>query len=183
MKNVLIILAPGFEEVEAITVIDLLRRAGMNVTTASIAEKQVTGSHNIPVIADELFDAISGKSYDMTILPGGPGVKNLVRSDRVLQHLQNQAREDKYIAAICAAPVVLNKAGLLQKKSITSYPSEEQNFTSSEYFYDNVVVDGHIITSRAVGTAIDFSLKLIEILTDKKNADNVAEKILYDVAN
>ena len=179
MKNALVILAPGFEEIEAITIIDLLRRGGVKLTTASIAGKQVTGSHNIPVIADELQDNIYAKEFDMVILPGGPGVDNLAESVKVLNLLKKQNKADKHIAAICAAPVVLNKAGLLGNKKVTSYPSEQHVFTVSDYMYENVVVDNKIITSRAVGTAIDFSLKLIEILAGKEMAAKVADKILY----
>lgn len=181
MKTVLVILAPGFEETEAITIIDLLRRALISVTTASISELQVTGSHDITVIADDLLLNLSNYKYDMIVLPGGPGVQNLADSELVLETLKNQSTAERYIAAICAAPVVLNKAGLLKNKSITSYPSEETTFSESNYFYEAVVVDNKIITSRAVGTAIDFSLKLIEILQGKKVADNVAEKILHPI--
>jgi len=181
MKSALVILAPGFEEVEAITVIDLLKRGGINVTTASITEKQVTGSHAITIIADYLLEKVAQETWDMIILPGGPGVKNLAGSEKVLSLLREQYKVDKHIAAICAAPIVLNKAGLLSNKSITSYPSEEHTFTESNYFYENVVVDDKIVTSRAVGTAIDFSLKLIEILVGKKIADEVANQILHPV--
>jgi len=179
MKKALVILTNGVEEVEAISVIDLLRRAGIDVTTSSISGEQVTGSHNITIQADTQIDDIKGLDFDIVILPGGPGTKNLRESDKVIKLVQNQHARGKYIAAICAAPTVLNMAGILSGKSITSYPSEEKTFTDSSYFYKNVVVDGNIITSRAAGTALDFAIKLIEILSGKKKADEVAEKILH----
>ena len=179
MKSALVLLAPGFEEVEAITIIDLLRRAGITVTTTSIANKEVTGSHNIPVIADTLVDQVSHIDYDIILLPGGPGVNKLANSEEVNKLIKTQAKKDKLLGAICAAPTVLNNAGLLKNKSVTSYPSEEKTFTDSNYLYENVVVDGKIITSRAVGTALDFSLKVIEILMGKEKAEDVAEKILH----
>jgi protein deglycase len=179
MKKALVILTNGVEEVEAISVIDLLRRAGIDVTTSSISGEQVTGSHNITIQADTEIDDIKGLDFDMVILPGGPGTKNLRESDKVIKLVQKQHARGKYIAAICAAPTVLNMAGILSGKSITSYPSEEKTFTDSSYFYKKVVVDGNIITSRAAGTALDFAIKLIEILSGKKKADEVAEKILH----
>lgn len=179
MKNALVILAPGFEEIEAITIIDLLRRADINVTTASISEKEVTGSHNIPVIADALINEITNTDFDIVLLPGGPGVSNLEKSQKVLDLILVQAAKNKLLGAICAAPIVLNRAGLLTNKSVTSHPSEEKTFTNSNYLYENVVMDGNIITSRAVGTALDFSLKIIETLIGKDKAKDIAGKILH----
>ena len=179
MKSALVLLTPGFEEIEAVTIIDILRRAEINVTTASIAEKQVTGSHDIPIIADTLASEVSHEDYDIILLPGGPGVPKLADSEKVLELIKSQVSENKIVGAICAAPIVLNKAGLVNNKSVTSHPVEEQTFTNSNYVYDNVVIDGNIITSRAVGTALDFSLKVIEILEGNKKAKDVAEKILH----
>lgn len=179
MKSALVLLAPGFEEIEAITIIDLLRRAEINVTTASIAEKEVTGSHNIPVIADTLASEVSHKDYDIILLPGGPGVSNLVNSNKVNELIKAQVAENKLVGAICAAPIVLNNAGVIKNRTITSYPSEEKSFRESYYEYKNVVIDGKIITSRAVGTALDFALKIIETLVSKEKAKDVAGKILH----
>jgi len=181
MKNALIILTDGVEEVEAITVIDLLRRAEIDVTTASIAEDKVTGSHNITFFADAKIDDVKNTDFDIVILPGGPGTKHLRESEAVLDIVKRQNENGKYVAAICAAPTVLNKAGIMTGKSMTSHPSEEQTFVNSNYFYKNVVVDGNIITSRAAGTALDFSIKLIEILVGKNKAAEVAGKILHPI--
>ena len=181
MKKALVVLTNGVEEVEAISVIDLLRRAGIDVTTTSISGQQVTGSHNITIHADTQIENVKELDFDIVILPGGPGTKNLRESDDVIGLVQKQYSSGKYVAAICAAPTVLNKAGILSGKSITSYPSEEKTFTDSSYFYKKVVVDGNIITSRAAGTALDFAIKLIEILSGKKKANEVAEKILHTV--
>ena len=183
MKKALVILADGVEEVEAVSVIDLLRRAGIDVTTSSIAGETVTGSHDIIIHADTQIDQIKDIDFDMVILPGGPGTKNLRDSDKVIDMVKKQNLNGKYVAAICAAPTVLNKAGILKGKSITSFPAEEKSFTDSSYFYKNVVVDDNIITSRALGTALDFALKLIEILSGRKKADEVAEKILHITDN
>jgi len=182
MRKVLVILTDGVEEVEAISVIDLLRRAGIQVTTSSIAGKKVTGSHNITIHADTKIDDTKDTDFDMVVLPGGPGTKHLRESKDVIDIVKKQNSRGKYIAAICAAPTVLNKAGILSGKSITSFPAEEKTFTDSSYFYKNVVVDGNIITSRAVGTALDFSVKLIEILCGRKKAEEVAEKILHNAS-
>ena len=179
MKKALVILTNGVEEIEAISVIDLLRRADIDVVTSSISGEKVKGSHNITILADTQINEIKNLDFDIVILPGGPGTKNLRDSEDVIELVKNQNSQGKYVAAICAAPTVLNKAAILSGKSITSYPSEENSFTDSSYFYKNVVIDGNIITSRAVGTALEFALKLIEILVGKKKAQEVAEKILH----
>ncbi len=180
MKTALAILAPGFEEIEAITIIDLLRRAEINVTTTSITDPKVEGAHNITILADTLFQDSININYDLIILPGGqPGTTNLKKSDAVIDLLKRQNSKNKLIAAICAAPTVLADAGLVNGKNITSYPSEKGVFDSSNYKEDNVVQDGNIITSRAVGTAIDLSLFLIKKLCGEMKANEITEKILY----
>ena len=179
MKKALVILTDGVEEIEAISVIDLLRRADIEVITSSISGEKVIGSHNITIHADTQINEIKDLDFDIVILPGGPGIKNLRESKDVIELVIHQNQQNRFLAAICAAPTVLDKAGILSGKSITSYPSEESSFSDSSYFYKNVVVDGNIITSRAVGTALDFAIKLIEILVGKKKAYEVAEKILY----
>jgi len=179
MKTAIVILAPGFEEIETITIVDLLRRADINVTTASISEKEITGSHDIIINADVLLKDYSKHDFDIVILPGGPGANKLKKSKTVIDLLKKQSNEKKWIAAICAAPTVLEKAGLTTGKKITSYPSEKEVFINSDYKTDNVVQDGNIITSRAAGTAIEFSLYLIRILCDEKKAKEIAAKILF----
>lgn len=180
MKTAIVVLAPGFEEIEAITIIDLLRRAGINVTTASIAGKNITGSHDITIKADMLLEDLSKSEFDIVILPGGqPGSENLRNSDRVANLLQRQSDKNQLLAAICAAPTVFEKAGLTTGKRVTSHPSEEGKFSASDYKTDNVVLDGNIITSRAVGTAIEFSLFLIKMLCGENIATEIAAKILF----
>lgn len=180
MVKALVILAEGFEEIEAVTVIDLLRRAGIEVTTTSIDRQKVTGSHQISVIADSILSDVYYSSFDVIILPGGmPGSVNLRNSEQVRNFLTKQKNANKTIAAICSAPTVFEAAGLLKGKSVTSHPSDEQFFKDPLYKTDNVVIDDKIVTSRAVGTAIDFSLSLIEMFVGKKIADEIALKILY----
>ena len=179
--KVLIILADGFEEVEAITPIDILRRADLNVTTASLNSLQVLGSHNISVTADVTIDQIDCKEFDAVILPGGmPGTKNLLLSDRVIEIVQEMNRDNKLCAAICAAPQVLNKSGILNNTNFTCYPTVEKNIKNGTHKFENVVVSNNIITSKGVGTAIDFALAIIEYLVDTDAADIIAEQIVYE---
>ena len=180
MKNALIILADGFEEVEAVTVIDLLRRAGVVVNVAGLSGKNVTGLHNIVVVADMDLKSVLERDYNMLILPGGgPGTAALAASAETLELVRRYDKNGAYIAAICAAPTVLAKAGILDGREVTSYPGTENAFDGKFYKTDAVVVSGHIITSRAPGTAITFALTLAEILTGKESADLLREKICY----
>ena len=159
------ILANGFEETEAITVIDCLRRGGVEVDLVSIHEIHVTGSHNITVVADKLFEDMD--EYDGVFIPGGqPGSTNLGSDERVLNLIREYALEDKWISAICAAPTVLAKAGVIKGKHLTSYPTSNVNGIFDEAYYseDLVVVDGKMVTSRAMGTAIHLGIKLLEVL-------------------
>ncbi|MEE1312469.1 MAG: DJ-1 family glyoxalase III [Lachnospiraceae bacterium] len=179
--KVFVFLADGFEEIEGLTVVDLLRRAQIETITVSINDtKQVVGSHKIPVIADVIFDEIKEEKADMVVLPGGmPGTLNLKEHKGVESMILSNYHEDRYIAAICAAPSVFAELGLLDGKTATSYPSFEEALGKSNYVYDKVAVDGKIITSRGLGTAIEFAGKMIEILKDKKTADNVLESIVH----
>lgn len=181
MKKALVLLTDGVEEIEAITVIDLLRRADINVVTSSISGEKVTGSHNITFFADSQIHQVKNQDFDIVIIPGGPGTKNYRDSQDVIDLVKSQNSKNKFVAAICAAPTVLNKAGILSGKSVTSHPSEENTFTDSSYTYKNVVVDGNVITSRAVGTALDFATTLIELLVGREKAEEVAGKILHPV--
>lgn len=180
-KRALILLADGFEEIEAVSVIDILRRAGIKVTIASLDFKLVTGAHNVMIKSDCLVESIPEYEYDMLILPGGlTGVENLAESDSVKSIIKLFQVEDKYIAAICAAPTLLNKVGILSGKTITSYPSVRDEFKKvKEYVEDAVVIDGKLITSRGPGTAMAFAYALAEILVDKKTADSLKEGMVY----
>lgn len=167
VARVLVPLAAGFEELEAVTVIDLLRRAGIEVVAASLAPGPVTGSHGIAVQPDADLDEVLNQDFDMIVLPGGlPGATGLAEDTRVLQLLRRQAAARRYTAAICAAPGVLAKAGLLEGKRATSFPGflAPDSAPGIVLLEDPVVTDGRIITSRGPGTAMDFALALIERL-------------------
>lgn len=184
MKTVAILLADGFEEGEALFVVDILRRAGMQVDIVSTMDRlQVTGSHNITAIADCLLDK-QIETYDMIVLPGGlPGATNLRDNKQVIALVQSFNQQQKYIAAICAAPIVLQEAGVVKGKQITSYPGEkyESIFKDSIYKEDIVVVDGHIITSRGPATTLPFAYTLVDILGG--NSEVLKQGMLYDIVS
>lgn len=179
MKNALIILAEGFEEIEAITVIDLLRRAEIDVTVAGLSGQNICASRKTQVTSDTLLEKVAEAEFDIIILPGGqPGANNLMESKLVIRLIQKQVNMDKWLAAICAAPLVLQAAGVLKGKRMTSFPGLESHFEDSIYLTDSVVVDKRIITSRAVGTALDFAISIIENLCGKAMADTIAGQVL-----
>lgn len=180
-KQVCVFLADGFEEIEGLTVVDLLRRAGIEVTTVSITgELTIHGAHGINVQADKLFDEVDYKEQDMAVLPGGmPGTLRLGEHEGLKNVLQQYHAERKCIAAICAAPSVLGKYGILKGRKATSYPGFEDALEGATYIYDEVAVDDFVITSRGMGTAIAFSLKLIEKLMDAKKAEEIGNSIIY----
>lgn len=181
MKNTYLFLADGFEEVEALTVVDLLRRANISCTMISISGNHtVSGSHNIQVTADALFDETDFGSADMLILPGGmPGTKHLAAHEGLKTLLQTKAKTDCCLAAICAAPSVLGGNGLLNGLHATCYPGFEDKLTGAILSSSAVVHDGKVITSRGLGTAIDFALKLIELLEDKAASELISSSIQY----
>ena len=180
VPRVLVPLAEGFEEIEAVTVVDLLRRAGIDVRTASLAGARVTGSHGIPVEADISIDVADAADYDMIVLPGGmPGAEHLKRDPRIIALLRRFAAAGRYTAAICAAPGVLAHAGLLDNRRATSFPGflapdSAPGITLSDA---PVVVDGRVVTSRGPGTATEFSLALIELLCGRQAADAVGSRL------
>lgn len=177
MPAVLAILAEGFEEIEALTPIDLLRRAGAEVTVAALAEGiHVTGRSGVTVHADTSLASVGEKSFDCLFLPGGPGVKNLRADPRVNAMVRQHDAAGRWIAAICAAPTVLHDAGLLNGRRYTAHFSvaaELREIRSAE----RVVVDGRLITSRGAGTALDFGLMLIEKLFSPEKAREIAQSI------
>lgn len=161
MKRVLVPLAEGFEELEAVTVIDILRRAGIEVVVASLAGSPVTGSHGIRIAADTPLAAVVEQDFDMIALPGGmPGAEHLRNDPRVADFVRRLHGRGRPIAAICAAPMVLAAAGVLAGRRATSYPG----FLGEASTGEAVVVDGNVITSRGPGTALDFALTLVEAL-------------------
>jgi 4-methyl-5(b-hydroxyethyl)-thiazole monophosphate biosynthesis len=175
MAKVLVPLADGCEELEAVTIIDLLRRAGIEVVTAGLKPGIVKASRGVQLVPDVTLDVALQDEYDMVVLPGGmPGATHLGNDPRIISLLQKMAAADKYAAAICAAPVVLASAGLLDGKSATSYPGFLDAAPAARMHYraDAVVQDGRVVTSRGPGTAMDFALTLIKILSgDDKRAE------------
>ncbi|MDZ7803434.1 DJ-1 family glyoxalase III [Thiohalophilus sp.] len=176
MANVLIPLAQGCEELEAVTVIDLLRRAGVEVTTVGLDDQPVKASRGTVLMPDTTLEAVLDRDFDMIVLPGGlPGADHLNNDPRIHTLLLQMTDADKYTAAICAAPKVLASAGLLNGKHATSFPGALDNIQTDNLQYEQtpVVVDGKVITSRGPGTAMDFALTLIEHLLGKAKRDEV----------
>ncbi len=186
MASVLVPVAEGCEELEAITIIDLLRRAAIDVTTASLDRgdevRPVTASRGVVIIPDTTLDNAMKQTFDMIVLPGGlPGADNLDNDPRIHQLLTAMASADKYTAAICAAPKVLANAHLLEGKSATSYPGfiEKMDLSNTQVTDKSVVQDGKVVTSRGPGTAMEFALTLIQILAGKEKRDEVAAGLLF----
>jgi 4-methyl-5(b-hydroxyethyl)-thiazole monophosphate biosynthesis len=180
MSRVLVPLAEGFEEIEAVTLVDLLRRAGIEVHTAALAGRAVTGSHGIPVAADIALDAAQAADYDMIVLPGGlPGADHLKSDARVISLLRQFADAGRYTAAICAAPGVLAHAGLLDGRAATSYPGflGPDSAPGIRLSDAAVVIDGNVATSRGPGTAMEFGLALIELLEGAEARRQVQERL------
>ena len=170
-------LAQGFEEVEAISVIDMLRRAGVEVNLVSVDEKLVTGAHNITIKADMLIGA--EKPCEMIFLPGGmPGVTNLFNCEALREILIKQNNDKKMIAAICAAPMILGRLGIMEGKKAVCYPGFEDELKGADVLFDNVCVCSNIITSRGAGTALELSYELIKILKSKEKADDIKKGII-----
>ncbi len=166
--KVLIPMASGCEELEAVTLINIFRRAGFEVVSAGLAGEHglVECARGTMILPDTTLDQAITGDYDLVVLPGGqPGTDNLMRDGRVIKLVQDMQNQDRYVAAICAAPMVLGKAGVLQGKSATSYPGclDKMGLSGVKYLEDAVVVDGKIITSRGPGTAMDFALELVEV--------------------
>lgn len=179
MKSVAVLLAPGFEEIEAITVIDVLRRADIQVTVAGLGKGEITGSHEITVLPDKTLDEIQPEGFDMVVLPGGlPGTDHLREDPRVLAFVQEMARAGKHTCAICAAPTVLEAAGVAMGRTVTSHPVVREALKGLDYREDRVVVDGSLVTSRGAGTAMEFALELVRILAGSEKADLLAQLMI-----
>jgi len=181
MASVIVPLAQGCEEVEAVTVVDLLRRAGIHVVTAGLDAQPVRASRGVVLLPDTTLDEALQSDYDMIVLPGGlPGADHLGDDARIITLLQEMAADGKYTAAICAAPRVLARAGLLDGKHATSYPGalETAAIPGLEYSEEAVITDGNVVTSRGPGTAMDFALHLIELLEGKSERDTVEAGLL-----
>lgn len=176
MARVLVPLAEGCEELEAVTVIDLLRRAGIDVVSAGLAAGPVSASRGVTLLPDTLLDDVLDQTFDMVVLPGGqPGANHLERDPRIIKLLQRIAGGDGYVAAICAAPKVLASAGLLDGREATAYPGVLDALALPDVRLSSaaLVRDGRVITSRGPGTAMDFALELIRLLQGEQRRDEV----------
>ena len=182
MKKAAVFFADGFEEVEALTQVDLLRRAGIETVMVSIHDRAVVkGAHGIEINTDSLFDQKVLRDFDAVILPGGmPGTTGLENCMELKSLILDFNKSGRLIAAICAAPMVLGKLGILKGKKACSYPGFEKYLDGAEVIYQNVVKDGNIITSRGVGTAIDFAYTIIASLESESSAQEVIESIVYE---
>jgi len=173
-------LANGFEEIEAISIIDVLRRAEFDVTTVSIKEKiEVTGSHHIKILADKLFEDISFELFDMIILPGGmPGARNLNDHTGLREQILNFHEQNKWLGAICAAPLVFGNLGILKDKKATCYPGYENQLHGAVVTSEETEVSGKIITGKGAGVAIQFALEIIEQFKGEQFATELAKKMI-----
>ena len=178
MKRVLVPLAEGFEEVEAVTIIDILRRAGVEVVVASLAGSPVTGSHGIRLSADTPLAALAEQDFDMIALPGGmPGAEHLKKDPRIAGIVRSLHEKGRPVAAICAAPMVLAAAGVLDGRRATSFPGFLDDAVKSTVVGDAVVVDHGVITSRGPGTALDFALALVEELVGPSVRESIESRL------
>jgi 4-methyl-5(b-hydroxyethyl)-thiazole monophosphate biosynthesis len=184
MKRVLVPLAEGFEELEAVTIIDVLRRAGIDVVVASLGDSPVAGSHGIRIAADTPLGALAEQQFDMIALPGGmPGAEHLKKDARIAELVNRLRGEGKPVAAICAAPMVLAAAGVLDGRRATSYPGFLKDAKQTTVVADAVVSDSGIITSRGPGTALDFALALVAELAGRDVRNEVEAALQRDKAS
>lgn len=182
MSQALIFLATGYEEVEMLTVVDMLRRAGITIDMVSVTgSREVTSSHNVTIVADKLFDETDFDEASMLILPGGvPGTPNLLAHKGLCEKLKDFNEKDKLLSAVCAAPSILGELGILEGKKATCYPGYENKLTGATYVKQPVVSDKNVTTSRGMGTCIEFGAAIIERFYGKEKADEIKEKIIYN---
>lgn len=183
-KKVAVFLADGFEEVEAIAPIDLLRRAEIQVDTVSLTDESlVTSARKVKVVADKVINEINFDKYDMLILPGGPGHENYFKSQLLLDKVLEFSKDtkNKKVGAICAAPLILSKLGILENKKAICFPACENGLLEGKPIltHERVVIDGNIVTSRSAGTAIDFALEIISQLLGSKKSKEIKDEIVY----
>lgn len=181
MSRAAIFLAEGFEEIEALTVVDICRRCGIAIDTVSITEgNQVTSSHGVTVVADRVFSQTEFDGYDMLILPGGmPGTRNLEAHGGLMEQIDAFYEKGKYIAAICAAPSIFGHKGILKGRNACSYPDFESHLEGASVTKGSVEISDHVITSRGMGTAIDFGLAIAGVLGTPEKAEEIARAIIY----
>ncbi len=183
MGRVIVFLANGFEEVEALTVVDYLRRVDIVVDTVSITdEKQVKGAHDIVVMADKTIDELEDlENYTTVVIPGGmPGATNLRDNEKVTNIVKEIYEKQKLVAAICAGPIVLHRAGILHNRMVTSFPGFEEELSGSVYTGKDLERDGNIITSRGPYFAVDFALEIVDYLLGKEKVEELKQSILYN---
>ncbi|MGM0411398.1 MAG: DJ-1 family glyoxalase III [Bacillota bacterium] len=181
MKKVMVPLAEGFEEIEAITNIDVLKRAGIEVITAGLGSKEIEGDHGIKIETDMLLDEVDLDDLEAIVLPGGmPGAENLKNSDKLLWLISELAERENLVAAICAAPMVLDKAGVLKNKKATSYPGFDKEMPSCEYVEERVVRDHNVITGRGPGVAMEFALEVVRYLVGYEKVEELKEEMLIN---
>ena len=182
MIKIAVQLAEGFEEIEAVSIIDVLRRADMEVTVVSITGNlMVNGAHNIKITADQLFEDINYKMVDMIVLPGGmPGSANLNNHSGLREKILEFSKNRKPLGAICAAPLVFGNMGILKNKTATCYPGFEEQLQGANVSGKNVELSGEIVTGKGAGVAIEFALKIVEIFKGKVLADELAKKMIVN---
>ncbi len=181
MSKIAVFFAQGFEEIEALTVVDICRRAGLETDMVSImGEREVTGSHGICVKTDVLLEEVDFEGLDMLVLPGGmPGTKNLEACEPLMRQLDAFYQNGKCIGAICAAPSVFGHRGYLEGRNACSYPGFESHLAGAKVSENQVEVSGHVTTSRGMGTSIPFALAIVESFCGKEKADELAKTIVY----
>lgn len=182
MSKVCVFLANGVEEIEALTVVDLCRRAGVEVSMVSITDsKTITSSHQVVITADEMFEDVNFDEVAMLVLPGGmPGTKNLEAFEPLMKQVEAYNREGKYISAICAAPSIFGHRGYLNGRNACSFPEFESHLEGAQVSHNRVEVSDHIITSRGMGTAIEFGLAIVARMKGQDIADELKKKIVYE---
>lgn len=182
MSRVCVFFAEGYEEIEALTVVDLLRRAGIETDMVSITgNRVVTGSHKIAVRMDKLLEEVTFAEADMLVLPGGmPGTKNLEACEPLMEQIRKFYQDGKYVAAICAAPSIFGHLGMLKGKRACSYPDFESHLEGAEVSRNPAEISGHVITARGMGCAIDFGLAIVRLLLGEQKAETLAEQIIYE---
>jgi len=182
MNQITIHLAEGFEEIEAVTIIDVLRRAGLNAVTVSVTgNRMVKGSHQIEMKADFLFEEVDYKMGEMIVLPGGmPGSKNLNEHEGLKSQIVEYHKTGKYLAAICAAPIVFGNLGILKGKRAVCYPGYETHLIGAEVRNVSYIIDNNIITGRGVGAALQFSLEIVRIMKGEESAIHLRKAMLVE---
>jgi protein deglycase len=178
--KILMPLAEGFEEIEALTVVDILRRADIEVVVAGLKSGPIVGAHKVKVLPDVSLDEIDPNDFDCLVLPGGyPGYVNLEKDNRIIEMIRSMSKEEKWVAAICCAPYVLMTAGILKGKMATISPSGKAKMARcAKYSEERVVVDGKLVTSQSPGTAMEFALMLVKVLAGEELEKQIKQQTL-----